>query len=56
MPIVRELLSREDIPMSLARADNPAMATGQITVELLSACCRLVDLLFNPKTFLFSTA
>ena len=53
MPIVRELLTREDIPMSMAGADNPAMVTGQITAELLSACCRLVDLLFRPEDIPF---
>jgi len=25
------------------RLDTPAMATGETTVELLDACCRLVD-------------
>ena len=27
----------------------PAMVTGEITAELLSACCRLVDLLAHPR-------
>ena len=31
----------------------PALVTGQITVELLSACCRLVDLLANPRDIPF---
>jgi hypothetical protein len=26
-------------------SDSPAMATGEATVEFLSACCRLMDLL-----------
>jgi AraC-like DNA-binding protein len=33
--------------------DTPAMVTGKITVELLSACCRLVDLLANPRDIPF---
>ena len=48
MPAVRELLSREEIPVPDAPPDSPAMATGETTVELLSACCRLVDLLEAP--------
>jgi transcriptional regulator GlxA family with amidase domain len=28
--------------------DTPAMVAGKVTAELLSACCRLVDLLANP--------
>jgi AraC-like DNA-binding protein len=53
MPVVRELLSREEIPVSDAPPDSPAMATGETTVELLSACCRLVDLLKVPQDIPF---
>ena len=53
MPLVRELLSREEIHASEAAADSPAMATGEITAELLSACCRLVALLDNPADIPF---
>ena len=53
MPLVRELLSREEIPAPAAQPDSPAMATGEATVELLSACCRLVDLLANPQDIPF---
>jgi AraC-like DNA-binding protein len=49
MPVIRELLSREEIHLAEAPADSPAMATGQLTVEFLSACCRLTDLLDTPK-------
>ncbi len=45
MPVVRELLSREEIQVAEAPPDSPGMATGETTVEFLSACCRLVDLL-----------
>jgi AraC-like DNA-binding protein len=53
MPMIRELLSREEIQMAEASADSPAMATGQATVEFLSACCRLMDLLRSPQDIPF---
>ncbi len=49
MPVVRELLSREEIQAPEASSDSPAMATGQTTPELLDACCRLVSLLDTPQ-------
>src|ERR1700682_3199580 len=54
MPVIRELLSREEIRTAQTPADSPAMATGEATVEFLSACCRLVDLLDNPQELPFS--
>ena len=53
MSVVRELLSREEIPAHHAPSGGPAMATGETTVELLSACCRLVDLLNRPRDIPF---
>jgi AraC-like DNA-binding protein len=53
MPIVRELLSREDIQAPRTLPENPAMSTGKITVELLSTCCRLLGLLANPQDIPF---
>jgi AraC-like DNA-binding protein len=53
MPMVRELLSREEIQWPEAASDSPAMATGEITAEFMSACCRLVDLLDNPQDIAF---
>jgi AraC-like DNA-binding protein len=53
MPVIRELLSREEIQEVNVRADSPAMATGELTVEFLSACCRLIDLLNNPPDIPF---
>src|SRR5579863_9777168 len=53
MPVVRELLSREEIQAPQTAADNPAMATGETTAELLAACCRLVDLLNTPQDIPF---
>ena len=49
MPVVRELLSREEVRVRELSSDSPAMVTGEITAELLSACCRLLDLLANPQ-------
>lgn len=53
MPIVRELLSREEIQLAAAPAESPAMATGEATVEFLSACCRLLDLLGTAEDIPF---
>ena len=53
MPAVRELLSREEIQAPEAQSDNPAMATGETTVELRDACCRLTDLLNTPRDIPF---
>jgi AraC-like DNA-binding protein len=49
MPVVRELLGREEILRPEAPSNRPAMATGETTAELLDACCRLVDLLNTPQ-------
>ena len=53
MPVVRDLLSREEIRVAEAPSDSPGMATGETTVEFLSACCRLVDLLDTPQDIPF---
>src|SRR5437667_12794100 len=53
MPVIRELLSREEIQAPEAASDSPAMATGEATVEFLSACCRLMDLLDTPQDIPF---
>jgi AraC-like DNA-binding protein len=53
MPVIRELLSREEIQVAEATSDSPAMATGEATAEFLSACCRLVDLLNAPQDIPF---
>src|SRR6266849_3154589 len=53
MPVVRELLSREEIHASEPPSDSPAMATGKTTAELLDACCRLIDLLNKPQDIPF---
>ena len=53
MPVVRELLSRAEIQVAEAPAGTPGMATGETTVEFLSACCRLLDLLDSPRDIPF---
>ena len=53
MPVIRELLSREEIQVVETPSDSPAMATGEATVEFLSACCRLMDLLDAPQDIPF---
>jgi AraC-like DNA-binding protein len=53
MPVIRELLSREEIHAPEAATDSPAMATGETTAELLDACCRLMDLLNTPRDIPF---
>jgi len=53
IPVVRELLSREEIQAADAPPDSPAMATGETTAELLDACCRLIDLLNTPQDIPF---
>ena len=53
MPMVREVLSREEMQAAEPPSDTPGMATGETTVEFLSACCRLVDLLDTPRDIPF---
>jgi AraC-like DNA-binding protein len=53
MPVVRELLNLEEVQVPEAPSDSPAMATGETTVELLGAFCRLMDLLDTPQDIPF---
>ena len=53
MPVVRELLSQEEIQAAEAPSGSHAMSTAETTVEFLSACCRLVDLLDAPQDIPF---
>jgi AraC-like DNA-binding protein len=53
MSQVRELLSRGEIQVTEAPSESPAMATGEVTIEFLSACCRLIDLLHRPEDIPF---
>lgn len=49
MPVVRELLSREEIQVTEAPSGSPAMSAGKASVEFLDACCRLLRLLEAPQ-------
>jgi AraC-like DNA-binding protein len=51
--IVSEFLSREEFQSLDDTPDGPAMSTGQVTADFLSAWCRLLDLLSNPKDIPF---
>jgi len=53
MSMVRELLTREEIHVAEAPSGSPAMSIGEITLEFLNACCRLMDLLNNPQDIPF---
>jgi AraC-like DNA-binding protein len=53
MPVIRELLTREEIQEPELPSDKPAMALGKTTPELLDACRRLVDLLHTPRDIPF---
>lgn len=53
MPVVRELLSREEIAVAPNGGTGPAMAVGEVTVGLLDALCRLMRLLDEPRSIAF---
>jgi AraC-like DNA-binding protein len=53
MAVVRELLSREEIGAAPVAGKGPAMAIGELTVELLDSFCRLMRLLDQPREIAF---
>ncbi len=53
MPVVRELLGREDIVAAPPAGKGPAIAVGEVTVELLDSFCRLMRLLERPQDISF---
>lgn len=53
MPVVRELLAREEIAVAPQAGRGPAIALGELTVELLDAFCRLMRLLDQPREIAF---
>lgn len=53
MPVVRELLSRAEIAVAPLAGKGPAIAIGEITVELLDSFCRLMRLLDHPSEIAF---
>jgi len=53
MPMVREVLSQEEFLTPGVSFGARGMAVGKTPVELLSACCRLLDLLDKPTDIPF---
>jgi AraC-like DNA-binding protein len=53
MPAVREILSQEEFLGAEPSTGARGLAVGQTPPELLSACCRLLDLLDSPRDIPF---
>ncbi len=53
MPVVREILSQEEFLIPEVASGTRGMAVGKTPVEMLSACCRLLDLLDTPQDIPF---
>jgi AraC-like DNA-binding protein len=53
MAMVREVLSREDLPEGAKPARSRGIAVGETTAGLLDACIRLIDLLETPEDIPF---
>jgi AraC-like DNA-binding protein len=53
IPLVREIISREDLPEPAVPSQTRGIAVGKTTVELLSACSRLLDILNPPEDIPF---
>ena len=53
MPMVGEVLSREDIPEPEAPSNRHGLAVGETTAGLLSACIRLIEILDTPEEIPF---
>ena len=53
MPVVREILSQDEFLVPGVVSGTRGMAVGETTVEMLRACCRLLDLLDTPRDIPF---
>jgi AraC-like DNA-binding protein len=53
IPVIRELLGREQIRVAEAPSDGPAMITARTSADLLDAFSRLLDLLDRPDDIPF---
>ena len=53
MPMVREVMSREELPELKTLNQSRGLAVGETTVGLLDACIRLIDLLDTPEDIPF---
>ncbi|MGB8262157.1 MAG: AraC family transcriptional regulator [Terracidiphilus sp.] len=53
MPVVREILSQDEFHTSEVSSGARGLAVGKATPELLTSCCRLLDLLDTPRDIPF---
>ena len=53
MPVVREILSQEEFLATQVSFGARGMAVGKTPIEMLNACCRLLDLLDAPGDISF---
>ncbi len=53
MPLVREVLSRDDLPEVKFNGHRQGLAVGETSIGLLGACGRLLDLLDTPEDIPF---
>jgi len=53
MPMVREIISREELPEPETSVHSRGIAVGETTVGLLDACTRLINLLETPDDIPF---
>ncbi len=53
MPMVREVLTRDDLPELEVNSHRQGLAVGETTVDLLAACQRLLDLVDTPADIPF---
>jgi len=53
MPMVREVLTRDDLPEAEVNAHRQGLAVGKTTLGLLTACQRLLDLVDTPEDIPF---
>ncbi len=53
MPVIRELLSREEFQLAEAPPGTPAIEIGEATADFLGAYCRLIALLGAPQDIPF---
>ncbi len=53
MPVVRELLGRAEIELAPEAERGPALAVGELNLELLDSFCRLMRLLDQPREIAF---
>lgn len=53
MPMVREILSRDELPEPESSSQQRGVAVGRANVGLLGACVRLIELLDSPEDIPF---